>query len=284
MRINDEIEYLGKCLFLKRESILVIGDLHLGYEEILNKSGVLVTRAMFSEMIDYFDSVFRELKRREKEDGKSRRVNEIVLLGDVKHGFARPEKQEWNDVIELFDYFIGRNVEKIIVVKGNHDNYIKNIAGKRNVFVEDFYFVFEEDGKKIGFCHGDKRFDELEEKDVKMWIMGHGHPAMRLRDEKNGKEELYKCFLVGKYKVKGKGIWNLKEVIIAPSFIDYSEGTDARENDLGLAWDFELGKFNVRIISDSLENERGKNLKRVDKKDREKFRVWDFGKLKNLRN
>ncbi len=277
------IEFIGKCLFIKgeekgkRKNILVVGDLHLGYEEVLNNSGILVTRKMFSEMIDYFDSVFLELKRREKEDGKDRKVNEIILLGDVKHGFGKGNKQEWNDVLELFDYFIEKNVKKIIVVKGNHDNYIKNIAGKRNVYVRDCYII-----SGIGFCHGNKRFDELEEKDVKMWIIGHGHPAVRLRDK--NKEELYKCFLIGKYKVKGRGSGNTKEVIIVPSFVDYNEGTDARENDLGLAWNFELGKFNVKVVSDSLGGEEEKNLKRDDGKGREKFRVLDFGKLKKLRN
>ena len=310
----DNLEFVGKCLYLnvgnirngsvgkiaeekevkgkknaggrrlgeKSKGMLVVGDLHLGYEESLNRSGVLVIRKMFSEMILYFDSVFDELKEREKEDGRERRIDEIVLLGDVKHGFGKGNKQEWNDVLELFDYLIKKMNEfssvgtglrygrekkrekKIIVVRGNHDNYIKNIAGKRNVIVEDFYIV-----SGIGFCHGDKRIKEFDKKEIKMIVVGHGHPAVRLIDKKSGKEESYKCFLVGKWKVSlgGRrfGIGNVKGIIIVPSFIEYSEGTDARENDLGLGWDFELNKFNVKIVSEP-----------------DKLEVLDFGILGKL--
>ena len=38
--------------------ILVVGDLHLGYEEHLNRMGIFVSRQMFEEMISYFDKVF----------------------------------------------------------------------------------------------------------------------------------------------------------------------------------------------------------------------------------
>jgi len=245
-----EIEYLGKCLFIEEsgKGMLVVGDLHLGFEESLNKSGVFVTREMFSEMILYFNSVFDRL------DSKGKKVNEIILLGDVKHGFARPERQEWKDVLELFDYFIGKMEEingvgkgKVIIVKGNHDNYLANLAGKRDVTVLKSYIV-----GGIGFCHGNKKVEEIEKEDVRVWVMGHGHPAVRIRD-KERKEEKYKCFLVGKYNVKGKGVGNVKKVIIVPSFFDFSEGTDPRESNLCLGWDFDLEKFDVKIVGDDLE-------------------------------
>lgn len=274
------MEYIGKCLYLRNNGkgknegenrgILVIGDLHLGYEESLNKSGVLVTRQMFDEMIDYLDSVFVELKKREKEDGKERRVSGVVLLGDVKHGFGKSGRQEWKDVLELFDYFINKmkevgseNEGKIVIVKGNHDNYIANIAGKRNVRVLESYVVGE-----IGFCHGNKKVDDFDGKDIKKVIMGHGHPAVRLRDEKSGKEESYKCFLEGKWR---KRMGNVKEVVIVPSFLDFSVGSNIlREGgDLKMGWDFDLENFNVKIISGG-ESEK-------------KLKVLDFGKLKRLR-
>ena len=55
------IEFIGKCLFIeeKEEMVLVVGDLHLGYEEILNKSGVFVGRKMFDEMILKFEDIFK---------------------------------------------------------------------------------------------------------------------------------------------------------------------------------------------------------------------------------
>jgi uncharacterized protein len=255
------MEFIGKCLYLKvddgsggrkkEKGILVVGDLHLGYEESLNRSGILVTRKMFEEMIKYFDSVFEELERREREDGKERKVNEVVLLGDVKHGFGKGNKQEWGEVLELFDYFIGKMNKgrgfgdgKIIVVKGNHDNYIVNIAGRRKVDVK-YYYVVGDGKNKIAFLHGNRKVEEIEGKEINKWVMGHGHPAVRLKDEKTGKEEMYKCFLEGR--------WKGREIVIVPSFVDYKEGTDPREHDMKLAWKFSLNEFDVKIVSEDLK-------------------------------
>ena len=137
-----KIKYIGKCLLIKREKekILAIGDLHLGYEESLNISGVFTARKMFEEMIDDFKKIFRTA-------GK---IDKIVLLGDVKHNFSGILKQEWNDVLELFDFLL-KHSKEIIITKGNHDNYVKNIAEKRNVKVKDFYI-----NREYCFMHGNK--------------------------------------------------------------------------------------------------------------------------------
>src|SRR3989338_7971849 len=57
------IKYIGKCLLIteKGEKILIIGDLHLGYEEALNKSGVYVTREMYKEMMGEMDEIFQKI-------------------------------------------------------------------------------------------------------------------------------------------------------------------------------------------------------------------------------
>ena len=49
------IKYIGKTLLIENggRKILVIGDLHIGFEEALNKTGVLISRKMFNEIIEY---------------------------------------------------------------------------------------------------------------------------------------------------------------------------------------------------------------------------------------
>ena len=68
-----EISYIGKCLLIseKGKKILIIGDLHLGYEEVLNQGGVFVTRKMFDEMIDYFSRLTKKYPIVSIEDGLS---------------------------------------------------------------------------------------------------------------------------------------------------------------------------------------------------------------------
>ncbi len=225
------ISYLGKSLFIEEmgERILVIGDLHLGYEENLNKSGVFISRKMFEEMLLEMDKIFAKIEK----------VDKIILLGDVKHDFGGILKQEWNDVLGLIEYLKGKLNDggEIIIVKGNHDNYLKNIALKEGVKVCD-YFVLG----KYAFLHGDKDFNEIWERRVTNWIVGHGHPAIKLGD--GVKVEKYKCFLVGRHKGR--------EVVIVPSFFEYFAGSDPRESDydMGFAWKFNLKRFKVMIVGE----------------------------------
>ncbi len=236
------IKYIGKCLLIleRGKKILVIGDLHLGYEEVLNQSGVFVSRTMFDEMIKYLDSVF----------AKTGKVEHVVLLGDVKHDFGGILRQEWNEVLRLFDYLEDK-CEEIVICKGNHDTILEPIVKKRSGvrFVE--HFVFGE----YCFLHGNRDFKEINDKKIKYWIMGHGHPAVKISDKT--KVEKYKCFLAGRFKGR--------EIVIVPSFFEYSEGSDPRESNLGMAWDFNLRIFNVGVVSEG------------------GLDVLDFGKLRDLK-
>ncbi len=118
-------KYLGKCLLIeeKRKKILVIVDLYFGFEEVLNRSGVFIGKKMFNEIIKDFDEIFDRI-------GK---VDVIILLGDVKHNFGKNNNQEWDEIKKFFEYLEIKN-KKIIIVKGNHDNYLKNIIfDKKNL-------------------------------------------------------------------------------------------------------------------------------------------------------
>ena len=233
-------EFIGKCLLVEEQGkkILVIGDLHLGFEEALNKTGVFVFRKMFSEVIEYLDRVFEKIGN----------VDVVVLLGDVKHVFGRIVGQEWNDILGLLDYLEDK-CKKIVVIRGNHDKIIGPIAKKRGIVVENYWVV-----GRFCFLHGDKDFVENYDKEVRYWVVGHGHPAVKISD--GIKVEKFKTFLVGKYK--------RKNVILVPSFFDYNLGSDPRENDLRFVWDFNLKKFDVWIVQD------------------DKLEVLDFGKLDEL--
>jgi len=238
--MKENIQFVGKCLLIVKEGekILVIGDLHLGYEEILNEMGMFISRKMFDDMVDYFDKLIR----------KTGKIDRVILLGDVKHAFGSIQKQERSDFLRLLDYF--KDVE-IVIVKGNHDKLlVYMLKEKKGVSLVDYYIW-----KDFCFMHGDRDFLENYDKKIKYWILGHGHPAIKISD--GVKMEKYKCFLEGMYKGK--------KIIILPSFFAYSEGSEVRENDLGLIWNFQFNKFRVRVVSG------------------DKFEVLDFGKLRKLK-
>lgn len=223
-----EIEFIGKCALVKvgKKKILTFGDLHFGYEEVLALSGVFVSMGIFEDTIAHLDLVFEKI-------GK---VDEIVVLGDIKHDFGSILHQEWENVLKFFDYLKDK-CKKIIVIKGNHDKLIEPIVRKKDVVLRDYYIK-----GKYCFLHGDRYLKEIYGKEIKCWIMGHGHPAIKLS---NGvKVEKYKCFLDGNYKGK--------RVIIMPSFAMFSEGSDPRENEVITAWDFNWKKFKAYVIEEDL--------------------------------
>lgn len=233
-----EIQFIGKCLLVSvsGKRILAVGDLHLGYEEALNISGVGVGRKLFGEMIGDLGEIFT----------KTGRVDEVVLLGDVKHVFGTVLQQEREDFRRLLEYFEKR-CEKIVIVQGNHDAIVGFLI-RENTEVRDFYCVGD-----VCFVHGDKDFKELHTKEVKNWVIGHAHPAVTISD--GIKQERYKCFL--------EGVWNGKKIVIVPSFSQHSEGNDIITGDLGIAWNINFKKFKVFIV--------GENLK-----------ILDFGKIEDL--
>ncbi len=270
------ILYIGKCLLIeegegkKKEKVLVIGDIHIGASggQI---GGIDIAGEMEKEMLSELDEVFEKIKELSAKDVGDRNmgvkdgkissdgrdgvkdsdekiVDKVVLLGDLKHEFSSLTAEEMHGLVNLFD-FLQKKSKEIIVIRGNHDNYLLNILSRRGIKVWDYYLW-----NRFCFLHGDRSFDAIWDKKIKHWIMGHLHPAICLRE--GTKTERYKCFLVGKFKEK--------EIIIVPSFAEIGEGMDVGEGESNLAWKFPLQEFDVKIVGEKME-------------------VLDFGNIKNLK-
>ena len=193
---------IGLGLFFEKEKLLAITDLHLGYEEMLNKQGVFVPRTNF-------EAVKKRLRGMLKETGK---LNIIVILGDLKHEFGTISKQEWREVIEMLQ-FLQRKCKKIVLLKGNHDKILGPLAEWEGIQIQEELYIT---GLGVLFLHGDKIPISENFKKAKTIVIGHEHPAVRLRDAVKG--EAFKCFLKGKFKGKN--------LIVLPSLNSISTGSN----------------------------------------------------------
>jgi hypothetical protein len=235
---KNNIKLVGKCLLFDNEiRILVIGDLHLGYGSSESPSGMLIAKELFERTIGELKEVF----------GRTGEVDEVVLIGDVKHEFGKISKNEWDYSDRLIE-LLKENSNKIIAIKGNHDILTGILADKLKFEIRDFYIR----GDTI-FVHGDKDFNEIWKKDINTVILGHIHPAIELDD--GVRHEKYKCFLKGKYKTK--------EVIIVPSFTEKNKGTDPRDSKIFLPWKLNLNEFNVFVVDENLETLEFGKLKKI---------------------
>lgn len=180
---------------------LVIADLHIGYEAALEKQGIILPTSQYPE-----------IKNQIKEMLKISKAKKLIILGDIKHEFGEATRQEWLEVSDFLDFLQQRGVE-LLVVRGNHDNFLIPILKKRGIQLYDPYYA--EAGYFFFHGHKEASLSMLDKKHHTL-IMGHEHPAVVIRDELGVKQK-FKCFLKG--KIFGKNL------IVLPALSPLSEGS-----------------------------------------------------------
>ncbi len=218
MEISKGIEIVHAALWLSREKILIINDLHIGYEEALHRKGILVPKFQLQEIIKVLEKIFQKVK-----------PTKIIINGDLKHEFGTVLRQEWSEVLEFLGFCLEHS-KNVVLIRGNHDPLLPWIAEKKGISVVKKY-----ETEDTAIVHG----DELVETKKERIIIGHEHPAITIREK--SKREKYKCFLKGK--------WKGKELIAVPSFNPLLEGTDILKEELLSPFLKDIGNFQVYIVS-----------------------------------
>jgi putative SbcD/Mre11-related phosphoesterase len=218
----------GLGLWLEKDRVLVIADLHLGIEEMFNKQGTMLPRFNFREIKKHLaERIFPFVKPKL-----------IVINGDLKHEFGSISDQEWREVIDVLR-LLQSHCKKIVLIKGNHDKILGPIARWEGLKAEEEGIFLEKSNAFI--AHGENIPGSEEYKKASTVVIGHEHPAITIREQY--KEEQFKCFLVGKYKGKN--------LIVQPSMNHVSLGTDARSGQLLSPFlHQDLGKFRVFAVAD----------------------------------
>ncbi len=172
---------------LKLGRTLVVADLHLGYEFAMAKEGFYLPR-IFHEVVGSLKSII------EREKPKR-----LVIDGDLKHSFI-PEWRERKE-LRVFVEEISPLVDELVLVRGNHD---VGTLWLRELGVE-IVDELEIGGWKL--VHGHKLVEG------ERFIIGHEHPAIRLRDEVGALIKV-PTFLMG------------EELIVLPAFSPWAYGND----------------------------------------------------------
>ncbi|EEB74789.1 metallophosphoesterase [Thermococcus sp. AM4] len=172
---------------LRIGSTLLVADLHVGFEAAMAEEGNYVP-SLLRKMVADLRSLLLA--------GKFRR---LVINGDLKHSFV-PVRRERRELRAFFEGIEGL-VDEIILVRGNHD---VGITWLRELGVE-IVDSLELAGWTV--LHG-HRLEEGER-----FIIGHEHPAIRLRDEVGASVKV-PIFLRG------------DELIVLPAFSPWAYGND----------------------------------------------------------
>jgi len=155
------------ALLLEREGerLLVIADLHLGWEVTLARQGIHVP-SQVPRLMDKLRKIIEET-----------RPASLVLLGDIKHAVAKVELEEWKYVPEFFEGLVDL-IQDIQVVPGNHDGNLEPLTPP-NVKIHKSTGVSL--WNSVGLFHG-HAWPSPSLLECKHLVMGHLHPTVVFRD------------------------------------------------------------------------------------------------------
>jgi len=148
------------------ERVLVVADLHIGWEASLAQKGIHVpsqTPKLLEKMIQLI---------------KATNPSSIIFLGDVKHTVRKVELEEWRDVPEFFQK-ISEIVQDIQVLSGNHDGNLEALTTP-NVKIHSSSGITL--WNRIALLHG-HAWPKADLLGCETMVMAHLHPVVTFTDE-----------------------------------------------------------------------------------------------------
>ncbi|MEK6934516.1 MAG: metallophosphoesterase [Nanoarchaeota archaeon] len=217
MKILNNIEIID--LALKYKDCLILGDLHLGFEQSLVDKGILIPYSQIDQVIEKVNKIIKKAKPKT-----------IIINGDLKDEFGKISQQEWKDSLKFIDSL--KEKYKLIFIKGNHDTILEPIAKKRDIEIKTHLNIDD-----ISIVHGDILIKNLK----KTIIISHEHPAISFKERP---DEKFKCFLKGKYKSHN--------LIVMPSFNPLIEGSDVTKEEFLSPYLKNIKNFEIYVVEDKV--------------------------------
>jgi hypothetical protein len=147
-----------------QDRVLVIADLHVGWEIALAEQGIHVpsqTPRIKEKLLKLVDLY---------------KPTSLLFLGDIKHTIARAELGEWRDIPDLFEALC-QKVNDVKVVLGNHDGNLEPLLPSAVKLVDSTGIALFD----AGFFHGNA-WPAPEILQCHSLVIGHVHPTVAFRD------------------------------------------------------------------------------------------------------
>ena len=201
MMLTEEIELPDglPVAHIRSLSSIAISDLHLGYEGMMARNGVLSPKINLLK-------IKKTISKALDVTGADR----VIVDGDIKNEFSNVDVEEFNELYDFITYVKGTGAD-LVLIKGNHDNFVERYGKsfglkiyRQEAAIDDYLFF-----------HGEEM--PINSSNAKTLVMGHEHPAIGVYN-KSGRKEKLKCFLYGKYMR-----YNL---LVLPAMNYFSTGTE----------------------------------------------------------
>jgi putative SbcD/Mre11-related phosphoesterase len=147
------------------ERVLVVGDLHIGWEVTLAQHGIHVP----SQTPKLADRLIEIISKSSP--------TKVVFLGDVKHTVVGAQLEEWRDVPEFFEKIVPL-VSDIEIIQGNHDGDIEPMTPPQVKILPPSGIAL---WRRFGLFHG-HAWPAPELLACESLIQGHLHPVVAFTD------------------------------------------------------------------------------------------------------
>ncbi|MGC8671559.1 MAG: metallophosphoesterase [Candidatus Micrarchaeia archaeon] len=244
MELDKDVEILDglPILYIRSLNAMVCADLHLGYEGVMADRGIFLPKANLEK-----------IKQQIKEAKQRSNASTIIVAGDIKNEFSQVHVEEFNEFKEFVEFLRSIGISRIVLIKGNHDNFIDKY---KKPFGIEIYAQQASFGRYFIF-HG----EELPRNaSGDFYIMGHVHPAIGVFNKIGVKEKL-KCFLYGKLSKNRK-------LVILPAMNYYVENVEVNIEDVS----------ELSPVFDSMVDVRQMRALCIGEGE-----TLDFGKVEDLR-
>jgi putative SbcD/Mre11-related phosphoesterase len=149
----------------KKQKILIISDLHLGWELNLIQKGIHIP----SQTIRIQNQLLHLLK--------TTKPDTLTILGDIKHTIAKAKLSEWQD-IPLFFKTIKTEINKIEILRGNHDGNLEPLLDPAIQLHPSSGITLN----NVGLLHG-HTWPAKKLLECNTLVMGHVHPTVSFHDQ-----------------------------------------------------------------------------------------------------
>ncbi|MFH0961843.1 MAG: metallophosphoesterase [archaeon] len=173
-----------RAVFLPRERLVAISDIHIGFEIELGRHGVFIP--------DQSPAFLSRISAILKKTGAKR----IIILGDVKHSFSSPTFLEEEKVVSFLESL--SKLARVEIVPGNHDGELGNVLPRKIKLHKASGAIIG----KTGFFHGHSWPDERL-LSARTLVFSHLHPNVAFLDSLGGfhKEPCYLAGLIPREKL-----------------------------------------------------------------------------------
>jgi putative SbcD/Mre11-related phosphoesterase len=149
------------------EKILVVSDLHIGYERTLADKGVKIP-SLAPRLYEKLEQIIFK-----------QHPDRVMLSGDIKHGTVKLLPHEWTDVPGFFEKLLSLGIP-IEVVSGNHDGGLEHLL-PREVGLHSPRGAVTRNQKRILVTHG-HTWPTPTGLSADIVVMGHNHFSVEFRE------------------------------------------------------------------------------------------------------